>query len=165
MEIGNTLLLCELKRRLKSLLSMIPVSTRVIFAVLCAVGFVAICAGLVFELGRLRRGDSGLSARQLRWRLLSGSLWLLVLGSLFYATLFQWPVNKADVETARRFASIIVGSMGLLVIALILTAFDIYLTLTASQVQRARFELKANEMARREIERLRAEQEGAPDDR
>ena len=137
---------------------------RVIFAALCAAGFLAICAGLVFETGRLKRGDSALSKRQLRWRLLGGALWLLVLGSLFYATTFQWPFvpfldPELKRETARKFASITAGAMALLVVALVLTVFDIYLTLSASKLQRARFELKANEMARQEIERLRAEQE------
>ncbi len=139
---------------------MIPLSTRVVFSVLCAIGFVAISAGLAFEFGRLKRGDSGLSARQLRWRLLSGTLWLLVLGSLFYATLFLWPTGRADVITARRFAAIVTGSMALLILALVLTAFDVYLTVAASAAQRARFEREAGEMARQEIERLREAREG-----
>ena len=137
-------------------------SIRVIFAALCAIGFLAICLGLIFEYGRLRRGDSGLSARQLRWRLVSGSLWLLVLGSFFYATIFLWPSGPQDLANARRFAGVIVGATALLILALVLTAFDIYLTYAASKLQRARFEHNASEMARLEIERLRAQNEGEP---
>ena len=130
---------------------------RYIFAALCVAGMCAIIAGLVFESGRLKRGNSVLSPRQLRWRIVGGALWVLVLGSFAYATVFLWPNNLNDVVTGRRFISVMAGATVLLVIALIITAFDAYLTLKGAQLQREKFERDAGKVARAEIERIRAE--------
>ena len=131
---------------------------RFIFGALCVAGMCAIIAGLVFESGRLKRGDSVLSPRQLRWRIVGGALWVLVLGSFAYATIFLWPSDLKDVATGRRFIAVMAGATVLLVIALIITAFDAYLTLKGAQLQREKFERNAEKLAGAEIERIRAEQ-------
>lgn len=130
---------------------------RFIFGALCVAGMCAIIAGLLFEWGRMRRGDSVLSPRQLRWRIVGGTLWILVLGSFAYATIFLWPNSLNDVVTGKRFFAVMAGATVLLVIALIITAFDAYLTLKGAQLQREKFERNAGDLARAEIERIRAE--------
>ena len=133
---------------------------RLVFGALCAFGFVAIAAGLLFEFGRVRRGASVLSVRQTRWRFVGGLLWLLILGSLGYATLFLWPVPN-DKATLARYLRVVLGAMALLVVALLITGFDVYLTLAAAKLQRRKFEREAGDMARAEIERIRAQHEGS----
>lgn len=130
---------------------------RFIFAALCLAGMCAIIAGLVFESGRLKRGNSVLSPRQMRWRIVGGALWILVLGSFAYATVFLWPTNLNDAVTGRRFIAMMAGATVLLVIALIITAFDAYLTLKGAQLQREKFERDASKIASAEIDRIRAE--------
>ena len=130
---------------------------RLIFGALCFAGMCAIIAGLLFESGRLKRGDSVLSPRQLRWRVVGGALWVLVLGSFAYATMFLWPNNLGDVATGKRFIAVMAGATILLVIALIITAFDAYLTLKGAQLQREKFERDAGKLASAEIDRIRAE--------
>lgn len=130
---------------------------RLIFGALCVAGMCAIIAGLLFEWGRLRRGDSVLSPRQMRWRIVGGALWVLVLGSFAYATMFLWPSDLKDVVTGKRFISVMAGATVLLVVSLIITAFDAFLTLKGAQLQREKFERDAGKVARAEIERIRAE--------
>jgi len=130
---------------------------RLIFGALCIVGMFAILAGLLFEWGRLKRGNSVLAPRQMRWRIVGGTLWVLVLGSFAYATVFLWPNNLNDVVTGRRFIAVMAGATVLLVIALIITAFDAFLTLKGAQLQREKFERNAGEVALAEIERIRAQ--------
>lgn len=130
---------------------------RFLFGALCVAGMFAIGAGITFEFGRLRRGNSVLSPRQMRWRLFGGCLWLLVLGSLAYAAFFLWPSGQSDVIMGKRFVAVVMGAMALLVIALIITAFDAFLTVKGAQLQREKFERDAGDLARSEIERIRAE--------
>ena len=130
---------------------------RIIFGALCVAGMVAIGAGIFFEFGRLKRGNSVLSPRQMRWRVLGGCLWLLVLGSLAYATFFLWPSGQSDVIVGKRFVAVVMGAMALLIIALIITAFDVFLTVKGAQLQREKFEREAGKLAQAEIERVRAE--------
>ena len=130
---------------------------RFIFGALCVAAMFAIGAGIGFEFGRLRRGQSVLSPRQMRWRVVGGCLWVLVLGSLAYATLFLWPSGQTDVITGKRFGAVVMGALFLLVIALLITAFDAFLTVKSAQLQRQKFERDAGELARAEIERIRAQ--------
>ena len=130
---------------------------RLLFGALCVAGMFAILAGLLFEWGRLKRGDSVLSPRQMRWRIVGGALWILVLGSFAYATMFLWPTNLHDVATEKRFIAVMSGATILLVIALFITAFDAYLTLKGAQLQREKFERDAGNIASAEIARIRAE--------
>ena len=137
---------------------------RLLFGALCVAAMFAIGGGLLFEWGRMRRGDSVLSARQSRWRIISGLLWILILGSLAFATLFLWPSGPQDVVNGRRFGAVVMGAMLLLVIAMIMTGFDVFLTLKGAQLQRQKFERDAGNLARAEIERIRAEHDQRPTD-
>ena len=136
---------------------------RLIFGALCVAGMFAIGAGIFFEFGRLKRGNSVLSPRQMRWRVLGGCLWLLVLGSLAYATFFLWPSGSTDVVAGKRFVAVIMGAMALLVVALLITAFDAFLTIKGAQLQREKFERDAGLLARAEIERIQAEHKSTPE--
>ncbi len=133
---------------------------RFVFGALCIAGMFAIIAGLLFEWGRMKRGDSVLSPRQLRWRIVGGALWVLVLGSFAYATILLWPSSFNDVTTGRRFIAVMAGATVLLIIALVITAFDAYLTLKGAQLQREKFERSAEKLASAEIERVRAQHAG-----
>ena len=129
---------------------------RLLFSVLCAIGFVAIGLGLLFEIGRMRRGASVLSPRQGRWRVFGGLLWLLVIGSLAYATIFLWP-SPGDKIMAQRYVAVVAGAMVLLVVALVITMFDVFLTFKSAQLQRQKFERDAGKLAKAEIDRIRAQ--------
>ena len=133
---------------------------RLLFSGLCAAGFAAILVGLLFEIGRMKRATSVLPPRQARWRVFSGILWLLVLGSLEYANFKLWPFGIKDralaASLAARYVSVVGGALMLLMVALFITAFDVYLTLKGAQLQRQKFESEAGEVARAEIERIRA---------
>ena len=129
---------------------------RLIFGALCVAGMFAIGAGILFEWGRLKRGDSVLSPRQMRWRVVGGFLWVLVLGSLAYATFFLWPA-PGDTVTAKRYVAVVTGATSLLVVALVITMFDAYLTLKGAQLQREKFDREAGQVAKAEVDRIRAE--------
>lgn len=137
-------------------------TARLIFGALCVAGIFAIGAGIFFEFGRLKRGNAVLSQRQMRWRVLGGCLWLLVLGSLAYATFFLWPSGATAGITGKRFAAVVMGSMALMVVAMIITAFDAFLTVKGVQLQREKFERDAGNLARAEIERIQAEHTDKP---
>ena len=133
---------------------------RLLFSGLCAAGFAAILVGLLFEIGRMKRGTSVLPPRQARWRVFSGFLWLLVLGSLEYANVKLWPFDVPNRVLAKslasRYVSVVGGALMLLMVALFIMAFDVYLTLKGAQLQRQKLEREAGEVARAEIERIRA---------
>lgn len=104
-------------------------TTRYGFALLCALGMVAILFGTVLEIARFRRharqaarlvssnaiasngiaGDSIvgdaignaslISPRQFRLRLISAALWMLILGALFYAVTKLWPARHTSTPT------------------------------------------------------------------
>lgn len=106
--------------------------TRYVFAALCGVFFLAIGGAAMWEWNRFARRESALSARHLRWRMLSTAVWLLVLGSFAYASLVLWPHSAPGSlpykEEARRFGIVTLGALSLMLIALALMAFDIFWT-------------------------------------
>ena len=124
---------------------------RVVFAVLCLVGLVAILCGALYEFGRQKRSPT-ISNRHFRWRLLSALVWTVILGSLGYATLFLWP-NPPTAVGVRRFATVLVASMSLMLVAFVLMLFDFYLTSKTRQVQSARMQQELADIAHIEIER------------
>lgn len=130
--------------------------TRLVFLGLCAAGWVSIAFAAWGEWSRLKRGEAVISKRQSRWRILSALLWLLILGSLGAATAFYWPEN-APRETQFRFYSLVLGSMALLLIAVILLLFDVKLTLDAQKLSRKKFEAGLEIIAQHEIEKARAD--------
>jgi membrane-bound ClpP family serine protease len=136
---------------------------RVVFAVLCLVGLVAILCGALFEFGRQKRSPT-ISSRHFRWRMVSALVWTVILGCLGYATLFLWPVTSPGVAPTavaiKRFATVLIASMSLMLVAFVLMLFDFYLTSQTRRAQNARMQLEMAEIARIEIERAqqRAEQ-------
>lgn len=131
-------------------------SSRFLFAALCFGGLLAIAGGAWWERGRQKRGAT-ISKRHFRWRMVSAALWILILGSLGWATLFSWPADRADVVKGQRFSVILAGSMLLMLVGFILMAFDFYLTAKTRQIQTARLEHDLGELARREIEAAKLE--------
>lgn len=130
-------------------------TARYVFALLCALGIVAIFGGLLLEIGRMRREPGAISTRQFRWRMFAAFLWLLILASLAYATLYQWPQGPGDQLTARRFGAIVSGAMLLLVLALALLAIDVWQTGKQRKRHERQFEHDVNDLARLEIEKAR----------
>lgn len=131
-------------------------NARVIFALICCLGLIAVATGTVLEIKRARRGDSILPARQFRLRLISALIWAITLGSLAYAVIFLWS-ERGDWEQARRFLAVISGAMMLIVIGLFLLAYDIWLVGQARRLQQAHLERNKSELARAELERVRQE--------
>ncbi|BCM89185.1 hypothetical protein IAD21_01029 [Abditibacteriota bacterium] len=132
-----------------------------VFAALCGIFFFAIGGVAVWEWIRFSRGESALSARHLRWRLLSAFTWLVVLGAFFVATMFLWPQHigdrahqsPADIALARRFALVIIGAMLLMVFAFVLMAVDIFWTVQVGRKSVVNQSRQSQEALRRELER------------
>lgn len=140
-----------------------PNAPRAGFALLCFLGMIAISVGACLEVVRARRGESLVSPRQLRWRMMSAVIWLIVLGSLGYAVLFLWPVS-GNLKQARQFISVITGAFMLLGIALLLLLYDVWQVNQERQQHELRFNRQLTELARVEAERMRAGQhEDEPD--
>jgi hypothetical protein len=137
---------------------------RLIFALLCLVGFVAIFVGTFLEIGRHRRGEGVIGLRHFRWRMASAVLWLVILSALAYGTMFEWPKGPHDKEGQLRMMAILAGSMLLMVIAMGLFGVDLMLTMRARQLHRSKFNRNLDSMAKREIDRARREQEAAEGD-
>ena len=130
---------------------------RIIFALFCCIGIIAVATGAALEIRRARHGSSIIPPRQMRLRLFSAVIWIITLGSLSYAVLLLWP-EPGNLGQARRFLGIISGAMLLIVIGLLLVAYDLWLLGQARRLHQAKFKLNMDEMARAEIERVRQEQ-------
>lgn len=140
------------------------------FAILCLAALIAVATGAVLEIGRARRAAANeeagaevgtlVSRNQFRLRMLSALVWMIVLGSLAYATLFLWP-SPGDAVTARRFVSVISGAVLLIFIGLFLLFYDMWLVARQRRLQEKHFEHQLNAMAQAEIERLAAQHPAA----
>jgi len=128
---------------------------RLIFALLCGVGFCAIGGGAVWEWNRFANGQSALSPRHLRWRLLSALVWLVVLGTFIYATLALWPQNAAQKELAKRFVLVSGGALVLMMLAFVLMAVDIFWTVQVGRRSSLRRSQMSQATLEREIERVK----------
>ena len=132
------------------------------FAALCGVFFFAIGGVAVWEWIRFSRGESALSPRHLRWRLLSALTWMVVLATFFVVVMFMLPnlpvkgptrLAPADAAFVKRTASVMLGATALMIFALVLMAVDIFWTIQVGRrsiVSRSR---QSQETLRREIER------------
>lgn len=101
---------------------------RWVFATLCGVFFFSIGGVAVWEVIRFRRGESALSPRHFRWRMLSAATWLIVLASFFVATAFLWPQTRADTLLARRFLLVSSSALLLMMLAFVFMAVDVFWT-------------------------------------
>ncbi|MBV9867134.1 MAG: hypothetical protein JO316_17400 [Abitibacteriaceae bacterium] len=123
------------------------------FALLCLLGIIAITTGACLELVRKRRGESVISANQLRLRMMSAVIWLIILGSLCYAVLFLWP-EAGNMQQARQFLSVVSGSFLLFGIALLLLLYDVWQVNRARRQHEVRFNQQLAAMARMEVEQM-----------
>lgn len=133
--------------------------TRYVFAALCGVFFLAIGGAAFWEWNRFARGQSALSARHLRWRMLSTAVWLLVLGSFGYASLVLWPHSArnslAFTNEVRRFGVVTAGAMLLMLVAFALMAFDIFWTVQIGRRTSAKRAQVSQNTLEVELERAR----------
>ncbi len=133
--------------------------TRYVFAALCGVFFLAIGGAALWEWNRFARGQSALSRRHLRWRMLSAAVWLLVLGSFAYASLVLWPHSAPRSalhnEEVRRFGVVTLGAMALMLVAFALMAFDIFWTVQIGRRTAAKRAQVSQDTLQVELERAR----------
>jgi len=134
-------------------------TVRIVFSLLCFLGFIAIATGTFLEVGRHRRGEGVIGPRHFRWRMVSASLWIIILLSLAYGTMFEWPKSPQDEEGKLRMFAILMGAMLLMVIAMGLFGVDLMLTMKARQMHRGKFSRNLNTMATQEIDRVRRERD------
>jgi len=125
------------------------------FGGICVFGLIAIFIAALSEFQRLGSGDSVLSRRQSRWRLISAGLWILILGSFAYATIFMWPEANSPRAEKLQFSKVIAGATMLLLPAVILLVLDVRFTMLAQKLSRRKFEAGLEEIAQQEINKVK----------
>ena len=131
-----------------------------IFGIVCMLALVAIICGALYEIGRVRResrsGNIVISQSQFRLRLLSALIWFIALATLAYCSTLGLPVRENGVVVRglfpKQWAALTGGSLLLIVIALILLAYDVWRVGARSRAQESFFEKQLAELAQREIE-------------
>jgi hypothetical protein len=122
---------------------------------------VTIAAGALLEIVRQKRSESLLRPWQFRLRIFSALVWMIALASLAYAVTFLWPQQHAALELrkarAEKFLSVISGAMALLLIGIILLAYDMWQLARERRSREAQFNMQLVDMARTEIEKAHAE--------
>lgn len=107
---------------------------RLIFAALCLLGILAIAYGAALEISRQKRGNTLISQRQHRIRLVSAAVWIVILAANFYAVTELWPVARylpsraltpESKEQARLFIKVVGGSFSLVFVGLFLFFLDL----------------------------------------
>lgn len=129
------------------------ITARTIFSVCCLLGVVAIGVGAFLEILRQQRGESLLRPGQFRLRIFSSLIWIVLLGSFVYAVAFLWPQGR-DQETARKFLALISGSLSLLLIALMLLAYDVWQVGRQRRLREKEFQNQLEGMAHAEIQKI-----------
>lgn len=137
-------------------------ASRLVFPALCALFFLIIGGAAAWEWSRFARGESALSPRHLRWRLLSALVWLVVLGSLAYAT-FHLPQRGApiDKDLMRRLSIVLAGSLFLLMLAFAMMALDIFWTVQVGRKGALKRARQSQDTLQREIERVQIQTENS----
>ena len=133
---------------------------QLVFGIICVLALIAIVCGALFEIGRVRRengsGNIVISQTQFRLRLLSALIWFVALSSLAYCATIGLPVRENGVIVRgllpRQWAAMTGGALMLVVIAVLLLAYDVWLVRARSRVQEAFFEQQLEQLAQREIE-------------
>lgn len=136
---------------------------RNIFALLCLLGIVAVAVVAVLEIRRVRRGESLVTIGQFRLRMLSALVWMILLGSTSYAILVLWP-EPNDAVKALRFFSVVCGIVLLLIIALLLMAYDLWQFSLQRRLREAEFNRQLAAMAQAEIQRAQEKRDAAIND-
>lgn len=136
---------------------------RMVFALLCVLGIIALAGGLLFEIGRQKRAGSAtlVSPRQFRVRVISAVVWMGVLGLFAYAMMFLWPTAGKTPEGAAQAKNFILtmgAAVTLICIGIMLLCYDIIVLLKAQRQQSARVYAQFAESVRAEAEALRDKQ-------
>lgn len=132
--------------------------TRYLFAALCGVFFFVIAGAAAWEWNRFAQGQSALSKRHLRWRLLSAFVWLLVLGSFAYTCAFLWPQSPQNKAEIYRAAVVMAGATLLMLVGFGLMSFDIFWTVQIGRKGAAKRAQISHDTLQRELERARRAQ-------
>jgi hypothetical protein len=136
-------------------------SSRGVFAILCLVGFIVILFGAWWEVARVRRlapeDEAFAMSRQLKLRLMSAAIWLIIIAANFYAVVWLWPTAAPHTpllkSQARLFAGVLLGGFLLLIPAFILLFSDL---MNTSRARREGVELRQQNMAKLLDEAARA---------
>lgn len=128
-------------------------SPRGIFALLCLVGFCVILFGAWWEVARVRRlapEDKVFAlSHQLKMRLMSAAIWLVIIAANFYAVVWLWPTAAPGTpllkSQARLFAGVLLGAFALLIPAFILLFSDL---MSTSRARREGIALRQQNMAK-----------------
>jgi len=131
-------------------------TARTLFSATCLAGVTVIAVAAILEIIRQRKGESLLRAGQFRLRIFSALIWIILLGAMAIAVAFLWP-QKGDFATMRKFASVLGGSLSLLLIALFLLAYDFWQINRQRQITELKFNHQLDDMARAEIEKIQHE--------
>jgi hypothetical protein len=133
------------------------INSRWAFALLCALGIVAILCGIALEISRFRRGSGLISPRQFRIRMVSAVLWLIIVGANLYAVTALWPEGTASglsqeeaKAQARLFLLVVGGAFSLVIVALGLFAWDLVSISKERHIHEAKFLNEIAEAARAE---------------
>lgn len=136
-------------------------SSRGVFAILCLVGFIVILFGAWWEVARVRRlapeDEAFAMSRQLKLRLMSAAIWLIIIAANFYAVVWLWPTAAPHTpllkSQAKHFATVVLGGFALLIPAFILLFSDL---MNTSRARREGIELRQQNMAKLLDEAARA---------
>lgn len=134
-------------------------TVRSLFSIVCVLAMVAVAGGGILEILRRKRGESLLRAGQFFLRIFSVFVWLILLGSLAYAVSFLWP---HDEKSVRQFLAVISGVFSLLLIALLLLAYDLWQVGRQRRASHRSFEQQLEKLARDEAQKLEAVKKGSP---
>lgn len=134
-------------------------TARTLFSATCLAGMTIIAVAALLEILRQRKGESLLRASQFRLRIFSALVWVILLGAFAFAVAFLWP-EKGDDEMMYKFASVIGGSIALLLIALFLLLYDVWQVGRQRRITELKFNQQLGNMAREEIEKIQKEKPG-----
>lgn len=130
-------------------------TVRIIFAMLCCVGIVAIGTAATLEIRRMRRGEALISPRHFRWRMISTTLWVFIFAVLAYATTVAWP-ERGDREAVIRMGNILGGCMALMMVAMVIFSVDLMVTLRKKLAHARRVSASNRESLNRELGRYQS---------
>lgn len=140
---------------------MAPLLPRLIFAMLCVLGALAIVIVALLEIVRARRGESLLAPWHLRLRLMSVLIWMIALISLAMSVTTQWPPPHPTKNQQLQFFALVDGVLLLMALGLLLAAGDYWVfwrkRRRVETAQTIRFAQELRAMAESESARLRAE--------
>lgn len=109
--------------------TMSSLAIRVTIAVICLLMSLGIITGAWLEIARARRGESLLAVWQLRLRLISAFIWILVLFAVSCLVVKMWPTPLTTKAEAVEAAKVLAGIVSLIAIAMVLLAVDmVFLT-------------------------------------